>query len=600
MCGIFGCVGQMHMDKAYECIHRIAHRGPDALAVKPLKGIVLAHARLSILDTSVDANQPMPDQSGRYWIVYNGEIYNFLELRQELKYLGYNFRTDGDTEVVLYSYIEWGEDFQKKCNGMWSLAIWDNVKEELFLSRDRFGIKPLYYYREDNNFYFASEIKAFFPIMKEKNINYNIFEKGDYLGFESTQECCVRDVKKIQAGYYGYLREGTLSLYRWWNTLDNLMEISEKYEEQVKYLRGLLLDACRIRMRSDVPIGTALSGGLDSSAVVGCMKYISAKEDVRVMKDWQHTFVASMPGTMIDETMYAKKAAEYVNVDLQEVHVTAKISPDEIFHYLYICEEPYTTSPIPFLQTYGFIANSGVHVTLDGHGADELFGGYRAGIYAAAKGCRQDQDKFVQIWRTYNDILFPENKMTLEEFTECVDKRRFESSRDEEHDNWKNMSEYNRRLYIETHEKILPTLLRCYDRYSMGNGVEIRMPFLDYRIVCFAFSLPWTSKLRNGYTKSVLRDASAMFMDSQIIYRKRKVGFNSPLTDWFQTDLKEFVLDTIHSKDFYECELIDSLEVSKKVMNFFQNSKGYFNEGELLWRELLPYFWKKAVISGKV
>lgn len=598
MCGIFGCVGKLQKEKAYECIQRIAHRGPNALAVEDLEGVVLAHARLSILDTSETANQPMVDQSRRYWIVYNGEIYNFLELRQELEQLGYHFKTEGDTEVVLYSYIEWGENFQDKCNGMWSLAIWDNVQKVLFLSRDRFGIKPFYYYEQDGNFYFASELKAFFPIMKERKINYNIFEKKDYFGYESTQECCIHSVKKIQAGHYGYLKNGHLDIFRWWNTLDHLMDISFKYEEQVEYLRELILDACKLRMRSDVPIGTALSGGLDSSAVVGTMKYISLQGDIHVNKDWQHAFVASMPKTTLDETIYARKAAKYVDVPLKEVLITANLSPDKIYHYLYLCEEPYTTSPIPFLETYGAISDAGIHVTLDGHGADELFGGYRGSMYAAGKEYRDDRKRLEEVWSTCNSILFPENRMTLEEFINCVDKRRFEESRDGGHNNWKQLSEYNRRLYIETHERILPTLLRCYDRYSMGNGVEIRMPFMDYRIVCFAFSIPGTSKLRNGYTKSILRDAMASFMDPEIIYRKSKIGFNSPLTEWFQTDLKEFLLDTIHSKEFYECELINPQAVSKKAEDFLCNNKGYFVEGEALWKELMPYFWKKAVICS--
>lgn len=599
MCGIFGCVGKIHRDKAYECINKIAHRGPNALVLRELEGISLAHARLSIFDTSDIANQPMVDPSGRYWIVYNGEVYNFIELRQELEQLGYHFRTESDTEVVLYSYIEWGNHFQEKCNGMWALAIWDDIQKELFLSRDRFGIKPLYYYIQDNNFYFASEMKAFFPIMKERRINYSIFEKRDYLRYESTQDGCIRDIKKVQAGYSGYLKNGHLNLFRWWNTLDHLVQIPTRYEEQMEYLRELFLDACKIRMRSDVPIGTALSGGVDSSAVVGVMKYVSMQEDMYTNKDWQHAFVASMPGTTIDETAYARKAAEYANVNLQEIHVTADISPDEILRYLYICEDPYATSPIPFLQTYGFISNLGIHVTLDGHGADELFGGYRTSTYAAAKDCRENEKELKEVWQIHNNMLFPEMRLRLEEFISLVDKRRLERSRDENHAAWKYLSECNRRLYIDTHENSLPTLLRCYDRYSMGNGLEIRMPFMDYRIVCFAFSIPWTSKLRNGYTKAIVRDMAAPFMDSEVMYRKMKIGFNSPLTEWFQGDLKEFLLDTIHAKDFYECELIDNpSEVVRKVEDFFQNNHGYYSEGEALWKEILPYLWKKAVIGS--
>ncbi len=598
MCGIFGCVGKLERNKAGECIDRIAHRGPDALVVKELDGATLAHARLSILDTSDVANQPMSDISGRYWIIYNGEVYNYLELRLELQKLGYCFKTNGDTEVVLYSYIEWGMEFQKKCNGMWGLAIWDNLKKELFLSRDRFGVKPLYYYRQDDNFYFASEMKAFFPVMNKKEMNYEPILKRGYFKNEATEDCCIKEIKKIKAGYSGYYSKGKLQLYRWWNTLDNILEVPSEYEEQVEYLRELFLDACKIRMRSDVPIGTALSGGVDSSAVIGAMKQVSVGNDVHINADWQHAFVASMPNTTIDETEYAKKAADYIGISIHKVPITAKIDPDEIYKYIYMCEEPYLTSPIPFFQTYGYIRGKGIKVTLDGHGADELFGGYRTPIYAAAKDYRRDKRIMKQLLQTYNDMNFRENRIKMDALLDRVDKRYLERSVDENHDNWKKLSECNRRLYIEVHEQILPTLLRCYDRYSMGNSVEIRMPFLDYRIVCFAFSIPDTSKLRDGYTKMIVRDAMAPFMDKEIMYRKLKIGFNSPLTEWFQTELKEFLLDIIHSKDFFECELIDSQNVRDKVNDFYKNNHEYYNEGEVLWREIIPYLWKKAVIDS--
>lgn len=600
MCGIFGCIGKISKKRAEECINRISYRGPDASVVTELDGAVFAHARLSIIDVSEQANQPMTDITRRYWIVYNGEIYNYIEIRKELEQKGYRFITESDTEVVLNAYIEWGESFQDRCNGMWALAIWDNVEKRLFLSRDRFGVKPLYIYKDQSNFYFASEMKAFFPVMNERKINYPIFDKKTYFDYESTEECCIRDIKKICAGYCGYYVKDEICLKRWWCTLDHLMNVSDNYEKQVEQFQEIFLDACRIRMRSDVPVGTALSGGVDSSAVVGAMKYISLQDDIHVNKDWQHAFVASMPNTVIDETMYARKAAHYVGADIQEVYVTSKILPSEIIRYLYICEDPYITSPIPFFQTYKFIFDSGIRVTLDGHGADELFGGYSNDIFVAAKECRENKKELEQVWRTYNDMQLPERKKTLREFISCIDKCSIGKSRDQDHAGWKQLSAFNRRLYIQTHERVLPTLLRCYDRYSMGNGLEIRMPFMDYRIVCFAFSIPWNSKIGNGYTKLIVRDAAAPFMAPGIMYRKFKVGFNAPLTEWFQGDLKEFLLDTIHSKDFYECDLINSLDVTIKVNEFLHNNHGYYNEGEALWREIVPYLWKKAVIDEGV
>lgn len=592
MCGIFGCVGKICMEKANQCINQINHRGPDSLIIKELEGITLAHTRLSILDISDAANQPMSDPSGRYWIVYNGEVYNFLELRKELETLGWKFKTNSDTEVVLYSYIEWGIKFQNKCNGMWGLAIWDNIEKKLFLSRDRFGVKPLYYYEQDGNFYFASEMKAFFPIMKERKIDYHIFETKDYFSYEATTDSIIRGIKKVQAGNYGYLMNHHLDLYKWWNTLENLLKVPKQYEEQVEYMRELFLDACKIRMRSDVPIGTALSGGVDSSAIIGAMKYISNVGGIRANEDWQHTFIASMPGTAIDETTYAEMAANHVGVDINKVMVRASISPSKLFEYLYICEDPYITSPIPFMQTYESIVNSGIKVTIDGHGADELFGGYAFDIFYAAMENQCDITTLKEIWETYNNMSLPEQKVSYNDFITKLKNIELHKNIDNKSSS---LGYFNQNLYIQSHKKILPTLLRCYDRYSMGNGLEIRMPFMDYRIVCFAFSIPWSSKVNGGYSKKIIRDMAAPFMSKEIIYRKSKVGFNSPMTEWLWGDMKEFVLDIVHSKEFYECELLNPLEVIIKVNKFYESKNRFFEMGQVIWQLLVPFLWKKAL-----
>ena len=594
MCGIFGCIGRISEENAWKCIDNISHRGPDAVSVKSLEGITLGHARLSIMDTSDSANQPMVDSTGRYWIVYNGEVYNFYELRKELETIGYRFKTDSDTEVVLYAYLAWGKEFQYRCNGMWSVAIWDNHKKECFFSRDRFGVKPFYYFEQDDNFYFASEMKAFFPIMKERKINYPIFENKNYFEYEATEHCCIRDIKKIAAGYCGHYIAGQLHIERWWNTLEHLIKVPSEYGEQIEMFRELFLDACRIRMRSDVPIGTALSGGVDSSAVAGAMKYLSQNETAHINKDWQHAFVASMPGAINDETQYAEMAARHIGLEVQKVMVNAAISPAELFRFMYICEDPYITSPIPFMQTYQTIAKDGVKVTVDGHGADELFGGYSSDLFYAAWEVRGDSEACREIWETYNNMSLEEKKITFKQLQDRVVALRRENETNKEMDE-ADIGVFNKRLYIQTHKEVLPTLLRCYDRFSMGNGMEIRMPFMDYRIVCFAFSIPMMSKINSGYSKKIVRDMASPFMDERVIYRKSKIGFNSPMTEWLQGDMKEFVLDTVHSREFLECELLNSLDVSIKVSEFYKQRRVTYTEGENIWISLVPFFWKKAM-----
>ncbi len=598
MCGIFGCVGKIDREKALQCVERIKHRGPDALKVHALEGATLGHARLAILDTAKRADQPMCDVSGRYWIVYNGEIYNFVELRRELEGKGYQFQTEADTEVLLNAYIEWGEAFQDKCNGMWALAIWDNLEKRLFLSRDRFGIKPLFLYVSGGCFYFASEMKAFFPVMKEKRVNYILMDEWNCFGYEATEECVIQGITRFPAGMCGIYCDGQMTKKRWWNTSDHLMTVPKRYEEQVEMLRELFLDACRIRMRSDVPVGTALSGGIDSSCTIGAMHYLSGESFERKNNDWQHAFLSYMPGTFGDEDEYATLAAEYVNVPLQRIKVESQIGIEKLLDYLYLCEEPYITSPVPFLQTYGAIRDAGIKVTLDGHGADELFGGYGFDLFAALGDTERGSKEFEEIVRTYNDSCPVYNRVDKETAVKntvsIMCKNRALGIENEVYDK---MDELNRCLYRETHYTTLPTILRCYDRYSMANGLEIRMPFMDYRIVCFAFSIPWQSKMRDGYTKKIVRDMGAPFMDGRILNKKAKIGWNSPSTEWFKGEWREFLMDTIQSRDFIECDLVNALDICADVNEFLKHGENRYQDGERIWSKIVPYLWKEAVID---
>ena len=347
-------------------------------------------------------------------------------------------------------------------------------------------------------------------------------------------------------------------------------------------------------MRSDVPIGTSLSGGLDSSTVLGAMKHIVNISQMNVSRNWCHAFVASMPGTSIDETQYAETAANYVDVDIEKVMVTSAIAPEKLFEYLYICEDPYITSPIPFMQTYNSIAKSGIKVTIDGHGADELFGGYSFDIFYAALESTCDLQGLKDIWETYNHMSLPESVISYDDFIFKIKKLSVDYTIDKDKE-LKILGPFNQNLYMQSHKNVLPTLLRCYDRYSMGNGLEIRMPFMDYRIVSFAFSIPWKSKINGGYGKKIIRDMAAPFMDKKIIYRKDKIGFNSPMTEWMQGNMKEFILDTIHSKDFYECELLNPLNVIIKINEFYKNQNHDFESGQEIWKLLIPFLWKKAM-----
>lgn len=256
-------------------------------------------------------------------------------------------------------------------------------------------------------------------------------------------------------------------------------------------LRNLFEDACSIRMRSDVPIGTALSGGVDSSAVIGFMKNIADKNISNVNGDWRNVFVASLPRTSIDETEYAQIAAEHVGLKINKVKINPNIELEKIYEYMCMCEEPFTTSPIPFMQTYGEIAKRGIKVTLDGHGADELFGGYSFDVLEA---CSMDssEDEIRLAYDIYLNMLgkFSE-PISFQNFKKMINKKDTKIVNN-------GFERLNSRLYYETHENVLPTLFRCYDHYSMSSGLEIRMRFMDYRVVSFVFSIDTVVEFGSG------------------------------------------------------------------------------------------------------
>jgi len=617
MCGIFGHIGPLPQQLAEHCTNMLAHRGPDGAGLWHTPEVTFGHRRLSILDLSDNAKQPMHYADGRYCITFNGEIYNFLEIRSELEAKGYQFSSQSDTEVVLAAFAAWGEACQQRFNGMWAFAIWDRRERSLFLSRDRFGKKPLFYaYLPESNFAFASEMKAIFPLLDEVRANTSLVrDTSRIFQYENTDECVIEGIKRFPAGHSGWLKNGRLNIKRWWCTLDHLPMVPEKYEDQVEQFRELFLDACRLRMRSDVPLGTALSGGLDSSATISAMAYIARHgKTQRMGESWQHAFVASFPGTPLDETKYAKLVTDHLGIDATVIEIDPLKAISDLDRYFYLFEDLYVTSPIPFMQTYGAVKAHGTSVTLDGHGADELFAGYNFDYLVALKDAGFNLKQAFEIVGTHYDGLPqgtsqfakpPSRSRFIAEYharnlaRSLLRRKSIHQSRDSGHAAWRGLDHLNRRLYVSTHETVLPTLLRNYDRYSMANGVEIRMPFMDHRIVTLAFSLPWTSKVRGGYSKAIVRDAMAPFMPHGVTYRKTKIGFNSPIIDWMKGPLKPFFLDTISSQSFKTSNFIDAQQVDRAVRYAIDNQDAKFSDGERAWMLLTPYLWERAVLTRR-
>jgi asparagine synthase (glutamine-hydrolysing) len=613
MCGIFGYVGHLSKDVATNCLNELVHRGPDGFGLYSTQSVTLAHRRLSILDLSIAGKQPMSYAKERLHITFNGEIYNYIELREELSALGHIFKTETDTEVILAAFIQWGESCLQRFNGMWAFAIWDTLNKSLFFARDRLGKKPFFFsHLKNGEFAFASEMKALIPLLDNLTPNINLIKDHSRIfTYEASDECLINGIKRLPAGHYGWVRDKKIDLKRWWNTLDNLIEVPKSYADQVELFRETFLDACKLRMRSDVAIGTALSGGLDSSATISSMAYLAKNStDFKMGKDWQHAFVASFPGTPIDEVNYATQVTNHIGIDANVIDINPTSVIDKIYKYFYAFEELYVTSPIPFMMTYGAIKSAGVSVTLDGHGADELFAGYSFDYIKALNDAGLNINKARDVVDTiYNS--WPQNTTQFNKLPNKLKyiaqyhaknlfsslRKRDEISVDESHPRWKSLGALNQQLYRSTHHTVLPTLLRNYDRYSMANGVEIRMPFLDHRILSLAFSLPWTSKIRNGYSKSIIRDALSPYMPESIAYRKQKIGFNSPIVDWFKGPLRTFALDILGSQSFKDCQLINAKLVTKSVLKVIEDPSATFADGERAWILLSPYFWEQSMIK---
>lgn len=624
MCGIIGSIG-FRID-GNKSARSLEHRGPDGFGVweSPTDEfpVVLTHTRLAILDLSANGSQPMYHASDRYVFLFNGEIYNFIELRSDLRAKGYNFLTDTDTEVFFMGLLDEGPSFQNRCNGMWSFCLWDRQTKKALFGRDRFGKKPLFYsWIRPGEIIFASEMKAIYPYLSLVQPSAKINQYFEYLfDYESSEECVVEGIKRLPPGHYAELADGRLSVHRWWNTLDHLESIPSSYQDQVERWREIFLDAVKIRMRSDVRIGTALSGGLDSSATFSVMSYLANKSShgSREAKDWQHGFCAHFPGSSHDEIRWAEMVANFAGVPLETVRVSPIDSIFSISEALYQVEDPYLTLPTPMLATYRAISNAGIKVTLDGHGADELFSGYghintalkmanpmqTAELVAIIKSLDSGSysPDFGNIYSVYMRVRLVQSLRTALNgptrlLKTLLGKRKFEfiqyklTYADQMHQAYKNFDPFTKNLYEIFHVTILPTLLRNYDRYSMASGVEIRMPFMDHRLVTYTFSLPWTSKVGGGYTKRIMRDALKGILPEQIRTRRDKIGWNAPLHEWLKVGPLKEQMETLLSSKNYPKDVIDDWESFQNKVN------PSFIDGQKIWAKLMPHLWLGSLSS---
>lgn len=595
MCGIYGAINTKTEKEVFvRELNKMQHRGPDGYGVwqSANEQVLLGHRRLAIIDTDARSNQPML-MDGRYVIVFNGEIYNYIEIRNELQKEGVQFKTSSDTEVLLRLMIHKGPKGLSLLNGMWSFVLYDEVEQTFFLSRDRIGKKPLYYIHDGERFAFSSEMKNLVRYLHsmEYDKSFIDYSVNHLFDAESKEQTIIKGIKKFPPASFGTFTGDSLTISKYYYPEQLLQQKNQfrSFDEAVEQFNELFTSSCNLRMRSDVPVGSALSGGIDSSMIVSTIAQLGYGSS-----SGYKALVASFPGSFIDETKDAFVIAKNAGVDVEAVNVNPDIDPNHILHAVYHFEEIAGTSPIPFFQLYQGFRTRNVVVTLDGHGGDELFGGYSFDLYDKLKDDFPNIFEMRHTLNTIDKMLGNSNEISVQqtmpyfkgELLQRIKNKQLLSVFEKE-------QHYKSKLFHSTFKGILPTLLRNYDKYSMAAGVEVRMPFLDYRLIEFAFSLPNNYKLRNGFTKAIIRTAAKKIVPEKILANKVKTGWNSPMGEWFAGPWKEWLLDETDSSEFNNCNLIDQADIQKRIRKFFE-TKADQNSGQELWLRLQPYLIEKA------
>lgn len=613
MCGIAGILVNDPADLDGADLARLsttlAHRGPDGegIWISADRTAGLVHRRLAIIDTSDRSNQPMHSADGAHSIVFNGEIYNFLELRDQLEQLGSQFRSDGDTEVILAAWRHWGADMLERFNGMWALAIRDNVSGIVFLARDRFGIKPLLYARSDRRFAFASEMRALLALpWLDRQVDRNSARRllFDPFSIEGGEQTLFSSIRRLPAGHMAFVQKGYVDVRRWWRTCDHLVVPPVTIEGQADRFRELFLDAVKLRMRSDVALGTCLSGGFDSSAITGAMAHVARQSysHRREARDWRHAFISSCPGQSNDETPRALEMARFGGVI---PHVSVFNDHDAVANIDKILEDLddiYISLPTAPWKIYSELRRARIVVSLDGHGADELMGAYRQrgeslgfflrnGIawgesHSAKARAMSERAKIAM--RMLQDLNFLRHKL-------FAPPRPLNTPFDNDDlpGEWGGM---NRRLYQMFHVSVLPTILRNFDRISMAHGIEIRMPFMDWRLVTYVMSLPDSAKSACGFSKYVARKAMAGLIPDEIRLEKVKVGFNSPMPELMNGALRPWVNATLDRPNALFDEIVDTKSLRRKVKSLNEKSAWNWENSQRLWPYInLHWFLDRCV-----
>lgn len=622
MCGIAGIYSLYHLPISAGLLKKMTdiqrHRGPDDEGHYINNSVGLGHRRLSIIDLSPAGHQPMCNEDGTIWITYNGEVYNYIELTPELKAKGHVFSSSTDTEVIIHAYEEYGEECLQKFNGMFAFAIWDERKKKLFCARDRFGIKPFYYYFDSRRFHFASEIKA---IIEDRTIERKPNDRiiYDYLAhglLDHTEDTFFEGIKRLMPAHYLVIENSEVKIRRYWDLDPMNVQKEVGDEECARKFYELFRDSVRLQLRSDVPVGTCLSGGLDSSSIV-CV----ANDQLKELSDepQQKTFSSCFDDKKYDEREYIEAVIEKTGAQANYTFPKGEELFDLIQDVIWHQDEPFGSTSI-FAQWHvmKLAKERGVKVLLDGQGADEILAGYH-GYYLSFFADLIKTFRFKKLnteinyyskYHSYSKLYalvqvliliiaylspnFLKNKIKYIIIKKGWLKSEFIKANNKDKTT---ISKYKSYLQNHLYQVLiigLPSLLHYEDRNSMAFSIESRVPFLDYRLVEFMFSLPNNQKINNGITKVVLRSAMKDILPEKVRNRMDKMGFVTPEDIWFRTSAKDKIIEIISSDSFRGRKYFNVSEIKKE---FEAHCKGKKNISFVIWRWINLELWLRKFID---
>ena len=619
MCGICGIVAPGRPAEAETVAamsELIAHRGPNGDGIFTGVGVALASRRLAILDLSDAGAQPFASPDGRMQLVYNGEIYNYRELRAELEGRGHRFASASDTEVILTAYREWGERCVERFNGMWAFALWDSVEHRLFCARDRFGVKPFYYRLDGGRLVFASELKAFradrttAPEANDRIVRD--FVRNDW--FDHTDETFFSGIVKLPPAHTLVFDRDGLRTRRFWQ-----LELREPPAgDAVEAVRELFVDSVRLRLRSDVTVGTCLSGGIDSSAVACVIDLLlrDEAENAKPVGERQQTFTVYFDDPALDERPFAREVIARTKAAPHWVTFTAADLVENLEHIVEAHDEPFrSTSICAGWYVMREAARAGVTVVLDGQGGDEVLAGYPAYFsarYADLLGqgrLRALATELAEHRRLYG------SRRALATLARPLAPARLETRLRERRSGSASLLHGDLRGLPQTVEldgspfpdrlrrlqtriltvRGLPELLHAEDRNSMAHSIEARVPFLDYRFVELLFSLDGGQLIERSRTKAILRRALHDLLPPSVRERTDKLGFVTPEAAFFRGALGEFASDVFASQRFGERGFVDAAAARARLE---KHRRGELNAGFELWRALNLELWARAFLDG--